>query len=295
VYNWFQIGVLMVTGRGWHLSAESNRLRRLGMKKGYVDSPDGQIHYKTEGSGEALLLLHQTPCSEETTPLIPYLSQEYRVIAMDSMGYGNSDLPPREYEVEDFARSVITLLDALDIKKTHIFGHHTGAIIAYEVAHTYPERVDKLIFSGYCVWDREKWDDLVNLLQSRPDPDAEGKFLLSTWDTFRNFSPNSTPKSLIEPVVAALTARAKPYDAHIACARYHYRTDIKQRLASIKSPVLIINGTTDQFMYPGKPESTKNMISRCRMQDIDAGVIACYEKPKEVSQAVIDFIKNPGV
>ena len=33
------------------------------MKRGYADTPEGQIHFRTDGAGEPVLLLHQSPRS----------------------------------------------------------------------------------------------------------------------------------------------------------------------------------------------------------------------------------------
>ena len=76
------------------------------MKRGYIDIPEGQIHYRTAGSGEPLLLLHRSPSSsEEFGDVIPILARDYWVVAMDTPGYGNSDDPPRVYEIADYARN----------------------------------------------------------------------------------------------------------------------------------------------------------------------------------------------
>ena len=44
------------------------------MKRGYVDTPEGQVHYRTEGSGEPILLLHKAGLSsDEYTEMLPFL------------------------------------------------------------------------------------------------------------------------------------------------------------------------------------------------------------------------------
>jgi len=81
-----------------------------------------------------VLLLHQSPSSsEEYLEVVPYLASNFRVIAMDTLGYGLSDDPPHHYEIADYARSVISFLDALGLTKTNIVGHHTGGTIVVEI------------------------------------------------------------------------------------------------------------------------------------------------------------------
>ena len=118
------------------------------MKRGYADTLEGQIHYTVDGTGEPLLLLHQTGSSRTFYKLIPLLSKEYRVFAPDNLGEGNSDRLPPNFEIRDMARSYIHFMDALDIEKTHIFGFHTGNKIGTELSAGWPSRVDGLILCG---------------------------------------------------------------------------------------------------------------------------------------------------
>ena len=262
------------------------------MKKAYVDIPEGQVHYRTEGSGENLLLLHQSPMSsDEFADMIPILAKSCRVVAMDTLGHGSSDDPPREYEIEDFARSVISFLDTLGINKTSIAGHHTGATIAAEVAAAYPERVDRLILSGCIVLEPEEWKAFLSQPLTRDlKMTDDGEFLTKTWEKYKSFSSHPDPELWFKPFIIALTARTRPYDAHFAVVRY----DVKPRLRLIKSPTLLTGGSEDVFV--NQLESTKSLIPRCRTMVIEGGgFFVCFEKPREFAQAILDFLKNPGV
>ena len=116
----------------------------------YANTSKGQIHYITAGSGKPVLLLHQTPrSSDEFHEVLPILSKKFRAIAMDTIGFGNSYKPKKEkFTIEDCAAATVDFLDSLNIKQTYLVGHHTGAVIAIEVAVSYPERVRKLVLSG---------------------------------------------------------------------------------------------------------------------------------------------------
>ena len=86
------------------------------MHRRFLDTPDGQIHYVTAGAGRPVLLLHQTPRSwDEYREVIPILARERRVIAMDTIGYGESYKPDRRCDIEDYARGAVALVDGLGI------------------------------------------------------------------------------------------------------------------------------------------------------------------------------------
>src|SRR5580765_2501949 len=99
-------------------------------RRGYVDTPDGLIHYREAGEGP------------ETLPL---LARELRVVAMDTPGFGMSDRPAeRPPDMSWYARRVVDLLDGLGVERAHLFGHHTGATIALETAAQHPDRIGKV-------------------------------------------------------------------------------------------------------------------------------------------------------
>jgi len=82
------------------------------LKRGYADTPEGQVHYRTEGSGEPLLLLHKAGLSsDEFTEMLPFLGKSYRAIAMDVLGYGNTDLPKQEPEFDDYVSNIIDFFE----------------------------------------------------------------------------------------------------------------------------------------------------------------------------------------
>ena len=127
------------------------------MTRGYADTPEGQVHYVTAGDGEAIILLHQgVRSSRMFLRVIPLLAERYRPVAIDMLGHGFSDSPPLEGDsVSVVAASVVHTLDALGIDKSHVFGLHTGAGIAAEVAATYPDRTGTLMVMSYPLIETE--------------------------------------------------------------------------------------------------------------------------------------------
>ena len=86
---------------------------------------------------------------------IPIFARHYRVIAMDTIGYGESDKPTRQMEIPEYAESVADFMDVLEIDKASVVGHHTGGGIAVELAASYPQRVMRLVINGAPWWEPE--------------------------------------------------------------------------------------------------------------------------------------------
>ena len=168
-----------------------------GILRAYADTPYGQIHYRYSGVGQPLLLLHQTSSSsEQFEGMITTLATAYRVLAIDTPGYGMSDPPPHQSTVADYARSVVAFLDTLHIDRANIFGHHTGAAIACEVAAASPHRVDKLMLYG--VPYREEPREVLEARLRYFPLKGDGSHLMEMWDDTpaeygKGSFPNRTP------------------------------------------------------------------------------------------------------
>ncbi|MGE0734260.1 MAG: alpha/beta fold hydrolase [Alphaproteobacteria bacterium] len=119
------------------------------MRRGYADTPMGQIHYQCAGEGPALMLL---PGAGQThhifKRLMAILARRYRVVAVDALGTGNSDPLPAKITFQDLAASCVHVLDALEIDRAHIYGIHTGNKIGAAVAAHWPGRTGNFVFVG---------------------------------------------------------------------------------------------------------------------------------------------------
>ena len=266
------------------------------MKKGYIDVPEGQIHYRTEGSGEPLILLHQAPLSSaEFNDVIPILSRHYWVIAPDMLGHGNSDDPPREYEVEDFTRSAIQFMEAIGIEEAILAGNHTGSALALSIAVNYPERVKKLVLSGETLTSPEEIHAFLEMIKAKPmsrdlPMTEDGSFLVEAWERYKGLAPGSEPAVRFKAFIIGLAARVRPYDVHFAVFRW---MEMENRLPQVKCPVLIFSGDKDLFFSRERMESAKNSIPNCEIAIIEgAGAMVCFQKPREWAQAVLAFLQG---
>jgi len=260
------------------------------MKRCYVDIPEGQVHYQTDGSGQTLLLIHGTGMSsEEYCQIGPIMAKAFRVVAMDLLGYGSSDRPPFEFQIEDYAQSIVHFLDALGIKRTSIVGNHGGSRIAVEVASVWPERVDKLVLIG-CPWytleERQAFstDPRFRPMELKDD----GSFLMEMWQVLKSKRQSEIkPEVLCRLMAVSLMAGAGLLDLYQAA----FQHDIEPRLRLIKSPTLLVSGSGDTFY--GRLETVSKLIPQCKTQVITGtGGLLCLEKPAEFAEVVLDFLKD---
>ncbi|UCH51758.1 MAG: alpha/beta hydrolase, partial [Chloroflexota bacterium] len=107
---------------------------------------DINIYYESHGDGEPLLLINgYGQYSGQWARLIPSLSHEYRTIAFDNRGTGQSDKPRMTYTMKMMAADAKGVLDALGIDQAHVFGVSMGGMITQTFALDYPGKVISLI------------------------------------------------------------------------------------------------------------------------------------------------------
>jgi pimeloyl-ACP methyl ester carboxylesterase len=118
-----------------------------------VDAAGIKTNYLEAGDGPAVVLIHGSgpgvTAYANWRLVIPEVSQEYRVIAPDMVGFGFTDRPGDvEYGLDIWVRQVIGLMDSLGLRSASVVGNSFGGGIALRMAVRHPERVDKLVLMG---------------------------------------------------------------------------------------------------------------------------------------------------
>lgn len=115
----------------------------------YLELHGERVAYQDAGDGETLLLIHGMAGSSATwRDVIPALAKNYRVIAPDLLGHGESDKPRGDYSLGAFAASLRDLLDALDIPRATIIGQSLGGGIAMQFAYQHRDRCERVVLIG---------------------------------------------------------------------------------------------------------------------------------------------------
>lgn len=107
------------------------------------------LYYELHGAANAPPLILSSGLGGSAAywkPNLAALAERFRVIAYDHRGTGRSDRTPlATLTVEDMARDVIALMDALGITRAHFLGHALGGLIGMALALAVPARVDRLV------------------------------------------------------------------------------------------------------------------------------------------------------
>lgn len=105
-----------------------------------------RLAYYDEGQGEVLLLIHGMAGSSQTwREILPRLAKNYRVIAPDLLGHGQSAKPRTDYSLGAFAVGLRDLLDELEVDSATIVGQSLGGGIAMQFLYQHPDYCQRLI------------------------------------------------------------------------------------------------------------------------------------------------------
>jgi pimeloyl-ACP methyl ester carboxylesterase len=104
-----------------------------------------RFHYLSQGAGFPVILLSGFPQScYAWRKVIPNLAGNYRVIAPDLPGQGDSDLPLDGYDTTSVAKRLDLFLSELAIDRLHLVGHDVGAWVAFTYAATFRSKIETL-------------------------------------------------------------------------------------------------------------------------------------------------------
>jgi len=104
------------------------------------------INFIRKGSGKKVLLLHGWQANIETfKPVFDILSKKYDVIAVDFPGFGNSKIPPSNWDIFDYANIIQNFIKYYNFHPCTIIGHSFGGRIAIILGARANELIEKLI------------------------------------------------------------------------------------------------------------------------------------------------------
>ncbi|MCA9709492.1 MAG: haloalkane dehalogenase [Myxococcales bacterium] len=113
----------------------------------FVDVHGSQIHYVEQGEGSPILLLHGNPTSSYLwRNVIPHISGQGRVIAMDLIGMGRSHKPDIDYRFVDHYRFVQGFIEALRLQHVTLVLHEWGSALGFHYAMTHESNVKGIAF-----------------------------------------------------------------------------------------------------------------------------------------------------
>ena len=147
------IAIFLVKGRARQLSVES--LSHWSQPPSRFIEVNGlKVHYRDEGEGPVLILLHGLFSSLHTwDQWVNRLQDRYRIIRIDVPNFGlTGPFPNRNVDDLTYMQFLEDFATAMKLEQFHLAGNSLGGYFAYQYASRYPQRVEKLVMlnaAGY--------------------------------------------------------------------------------------------------------------------------------------------------
>ncbi|WXG43740.1 MAG: alpha/beta hydrolase [Promethearchaeati archaeon SRVP18_Atabeyarchaeia-1] len=245
-----------------------------------------KTHYEEYGEGKPLVLIHGAQGTVEGFDgMIKILRNKYRVITPSLPGRSGSESMSGEVTMKRYSDHIARLLPKINVKNAIVGGSSMGGLVSLSFCFDHPEMTSALVLidSPAKIQIDEK---IVNLFVD----DYEGTTRLAA---SLGYSKN-TPKDVVE---AALRYNLKvPVETTLKDLRATGRYDPISRLAEIRVPTLIIRGSEDILTPKPMSDILNNRIKGSTIKIIKgAGHSSIVEKPMEVSEAIMQFLRKQSI
>lgn len=270
-------------------------MRCLGNNIG-ITVNDITVSYNDNGPDDApvIIFIHGFPLNKSMwDKQAAALKNNYRVIAYDIRGHGNSEAGDEDFSIDLFVNDLISLMDKLKLFEVMLCGLSMGGYIALKAIEKFPKRFDSLVLSDtQCIADtledkQKRLKAIENIkengVEQYADLSIKNLFAPGSFTTrveeiaaVRNMIINTSVQSLCKTLIALAVRRE-------TCSN----------LYKIEVPVLIMAGQEDKITPPDAARLIRENIQFSRIRILEhAGHIANMENPDEFNDQLIGFLHS---
>ncbi|MCU1361958.1 MAG: pcaD [Ilumatobacteraceae bacterium] len=249
-----------------------------------------QIAWEPHGiaGAPAVLLLHSLGSSTAMwKPQITSLSEDHRLIAVDTRGHGRSDAPDGPYTVDRLGRDVLAVVDAAGLDRVHVVGLSLGGQMAMWLALHAPARVQSVVLANTAaeLGNADAWQsriDAVGVSGMTSIRDA----VMGRW-----FAPGFADRH-----PARFTELCEVFDTtdpvgYAACCAALRDSDLRSEVGAITVPTLIIGGALDMATPPADAEWLHHHIAGSRLTIFDdAAHLSNLDRPDDFTDRLRTFL-----
>lgn len=268
------------------------------------------VHYRECGPKDApaILLLHGFPSSGHMfRNLIPILCDQFRLVAPDLPGFGQSDHPPHEqfpYTFATLAKVMASFTDIVGLKRYAMYIFDYGAPVGLRMALDDPQRITAIISQNGNAYVDGMGDDHWETVRAFwADPTAENRSRM-----YGAFSPAAVYKQYTEgvPDVGLVSPDGYSLDQfyleeHDALEeqldlRYDYRTNVElypkfhEYFRKHQPHLLAVWGRNDPIFLPAGAEAFKSDLPEAEIHFVDTGHFALETHCAEIALLIRHFL-----
>lgn len=254
------IAILFLVGIGWMIKADipasEIREKYTDANSKFMDIDGLSLHYKDQGSGPVLVLIHGSNASLHTwSGWVQELSDDFRIITLDLPGHGvtGPDTEAR-YDPNSMAEVVNKLLIKIEVTRFSIAGNSMGGGIAWNYAVNYPNNVEKLILIDSAGYPREEALPIALRAYSIPYIGKLVTYITPRFAVAKSMKDvyGDASKVLDKDVTLYHELLLREGNREATRQRFSLKQDknIYKKIATISVPTLIMWGDLDRWILP---------------------------------------------
>jgi 3-oxoadipate enol-lactonase len=248
------------------------------------------LHHEVVGPGEAPVLLMGGSLGTTLRMWdgqLP-LADHVRLLCFDHRGHGGSPAPPGPYEIGDLGRDVLELMDTLGLRRARFCGISLGGMVGMWLGVNAPERLGGLILlctsphmPPSSMW-RERARTVLEAGSVEPVADAT----LARWLTPEFAASHPHVRAWLREMLVGTSA-----EGYAACCGAIERMDLREDLARIRAPTVVVSGDRD----PSTPLEVQELIARAipgaRHEVVaPAAHLPAVEQPETINRLILECL-----
>jgi pimeloyl-ACP methyl ester carboxylesterase len=248
-----------------------------------------KIHYVEAGTGPVVILLHGLGGSTQNWAFnIGPLSQKFRVIVPDQIGFGKSEKPFMNYRVGTYVDFLDQFCKELKIERASLVGNSMGGWVAAAYTIAYPQKVERLV--------------LVDAAGYAPPADFDYRLLYGLNPSTREMMKQVAARvfynkmfqsdALIDAAMAARISAGDGYTVNMLIESIRRGEDFLDKgIKTIKQPTLVVWGREDGLTPVADGQRFSKDIAGSTLLVFDeCGHVPQFEKAAEFNAAVMKFL-----
>jgi len=245
------------------------------------------VHHEVTGPADAPALVLSNALGTDLRmwdPQIEALSRRFRVVRYDTRGHGRSPVPSGPYTLEDVGRDVLALLDRLAIERASLCGVSLGGMTGMWLSVHAPERIDRLVLccASAVLPPARAWAERAATVRAAGTTAVVADGVLSRWLTRAGARRDRGRLAALRAMLLATRA-----EGYASCCGVIEHMDLRDDLASISAPTLVIAGADDTATPPEHLHAIADAIPGARAEVLPgAAHLANIERPDEVTRLV---------
>ncbi len=267
----------------------------------FVDVDGLLVHYRDEGKGVPIVLIHGTASSLHTwDDWTKKLTSKYRVIRMDLPAFGlTGPNQSGDYRIEKYVHFLNRFVQEVQLDSFHLAGSSLGGNIAWNFTANHPTKVEKLILV-----------DASGLPTGKPQPSV---FKMAKTPILSDLLLHLTPRFFIEKNMKEVYADESKISEELI-TRYHkmalregnrqafvdrakidftsHEYKSVEKLKGIKQPTLLIWGAEDAWIPLANGKRMDSLLPNSRLQILqNSGHVPMEENPEESLKMLTNFLE----